>query len=209
MLHRKTIFLCKIFYRLNWLKNYFLGLYRNFKFFFLHLQCLTWAVVSSFKASEKIHHRVEPPPTVCNTEGEQLDKHKGSYDCGNDSSYQSKPLLDYNEKQCYSKDVERTIVVESEMHEVFKAETSNTSENWSLNRSNSDRSDKLLSCIILTSQTLLVITGVQTLKMMLHFFLKYRILFCHKDLVSMWLFCQKLRKWGKLEFYLRLTKLPS
>ena len=127
-----------------------------------------------------------------------MDKHKGSYDCGNNRSHQSKPLLDYNEKQCYSKDMERTIVVESEMREVSK-ETPNTNANWSSNHSNNDRSDRLFSCIILTSQTLLVITGVQTLKMMLHFFLKYRILFCHKDLVSKLLFCQKLSKCGKLE----------
>ena len=80
--------------------------------------------------------------------------------------------------------MERKIVVESEMHEVAKSETPDINANWSFNRSNSDRSDRLLSFIILTSHTLLVITGVQTLKMMLHFFLKYRILFCHKDLVS-------------------------
>ena len=165
--------------------------------------------MSSFNTSEKIHHRVQPPATACYTEGEQLDKHKSSFDCENDSSYQSKPLLDYNEKQCYRKDIERTIAVESEMHEVSRAQTPDINANWSLNRSNSDRSDRLLSFIILTSQTLLVITGVQTLKMMLHFFLKYRILFCHKDLVSTPLFCQQLSKCGKLEIYLLLMKLAS
>ena len=139
-----------------------------------------------------------------------MDQHKGSYDCENNHSYQSKPLLDYNEKQCYNKDMERTVVAKSEMHEVPQSRGApNTNANWSLNRSISDRSDRLLSCIILTSQTLLVITGVQTLKMMLHFFLKYRILFCHKDLVSTPLFCQQLSKCGKLEIYLPLMKLAS
>ena len=147
------------------------------------MQCLTWAVVASFKVSETTRHQGKPLHNRCDTKKEQAEKHKVVNETA--SSYQAKPLLDSNDKQCYIKDIKRTIVIEYDLHEVHKAETANTNNtNWSLKHSNSSRSDQLLSCIILTSQTLLVITGVQTLKMLLHFFLKYNILFCQRDLVS-------------------------
>ena len=49
---------------------------------------------------------------------------------------------------------------------------------------NCDQPNKLLQWTLCVSQIFLILVGVHALKMMLHFYLQYKVLFCQKDLVS-------------------------
>ena len=126
----------------------------------------------------------KPKPSQTLADGEKLQINTNKVNSAQENNSQNKSLIQCPEKQCYSRDM---IVIETEKDGMMKQTIVNSMVNWRRSLSRDDNSHVirwLISCTIFMSQTLLILTGVKTLKMMVHFYLRYRILFSQTDLVS-------------------------